>query len=179
MFGSGLYNQGIGYLGKLKVAPDSDLRNIDYGLLTTEPKPHQTDWMLMSALRDSENWIFDFEGENDETISMQTSAGEMSEWYEKTGFYKTVTYSTDTSITAIKAIMKTANNHIAFWIKLGMLGDSRNVTHMITLESPMDIDETAGTVTFDYWTWGGPVKTLMTSIELFSKTYLGSIVAAF
>jgi hypothetical protein len=31
---------------------------------------------------------------------------------------------------------------------------------MITLESPMQIDEAANKVTFDCWTWGQPVKTL-------------------
>ena len=68
--------------------------------------PPQADWMLMSSIRDSSNWFFDFEGSPDESTSMKTSSSELSEWYAKTGFYSSVTYSGDTSLAKIKAISK-------------------------------------------------------------------------
>ena len=106
VFASGLLSQGFAFLGSLKVAPGDDLRNSDYDVLATRYAnfPPQADWMLMSALRDSENWLFDFEGAPNENIAMLTSAREMSEWYTKTGFYQSVEYSTDTTLQDIRKI---------------------------------------------------------------------------
>lgn len=177
-----LYKVGSGYIGKLKVKPGSDLRNADYSALAAKYPgaiPREADWMLMSALRDSENWFFDYEGRPDESIAMSTSAKEMSEWYQETGYYSSVTYSDDTSLAKIKTLLKTPSNQIALWVKVSLLGDSRDATHMITLESPMVIDETQNTVSFDYWTWGQPVKTLNTSVDALKKDFLGAIVAEY
>ena len=142
LFSTGLYGQGISFLGNLKVSPGDDLRNTDFNVLANNfaNMPPQADWMLMSALRDSENWFFDFEGAPDEGTAFSTSAKEMSKWSEKTGFYSSVVYSDDTSLAAIKTILKKPNNHIALWISVALLGDARSATHMITLESPMVID---------------------------------------
>jgi hypothetical protein len=179
-FASELYGGGIGFLGKLKVAPGSDLRNADFAALAlnTPNMPPQADWMVMSALRDSENWFFDFEGGVDETTSISTSAKELSDWYSDTGFYKSVSYDDDTTTAKIKAIKKTAKNHVALWIRASLITASK-ATHMITVESPIVINEAADNVTFDYWTWGQPVKTLSTKFSTFAPAYLGSITASF
>ena len=50
---------------------------------------------------------------------------------------------------------------------------------MITLESPMTIDVANNKVTFDYWTWAQPVKTLATTVDALETNYKGSIVATF
>lgn len=180
-FADALYGAGMGFLGRLKVAPDADLRDISYAALALKHKgmPPQADWMLMSALRDSENWFFDFEGAPDESVAIRTSAQEMSAWYEDTGLYKKVTYSSDTRPAKIKAITKSASNHVALWIKVALLGDSREGSHMITIEGPLTVNEAADTAKFDYWTWGQPVKTLATSFTALKNNYLGSIVATF
>ncbi|MCB9453075.1 MAG: hypothetical protein H6672_16690 [Anaerolineaceae bacterium] len=181
LFGSGLLSLGVAFLGNLKVVPGDDLRGADYNGLAKRYAnfPPQADWMLMSALRDSENWLFDFEGSPDENIAMLTSAREMSEWYTQTGFYQSVSYSTDTSRQDISKIQKKANNHIALWISVKLLGDPRDGTHMITLESPITIDVANNKVTFDYWTWAQPVKTLATTVDALEANYMGSIVATF
>lgn len=181
-FGIALYNTGVGFLGNFKISPGSDLRNADYSALEikTPMMPPQADWMLMSALRDSENWIFDFEGSADETIAMRTSAREMSGWYRKTGFYSSVEYTNDTSLAKIKTIRKTSNNHIAFWIKVGLINNLQTGAHMITIESPIIINETANNITFNYWSYGTePVKTLITSLDNFKANYYGAIIATF
>jgi len=180
-FANALYGAGMGFLGKLKVTPGADLRNADYTVLAAKnsPMPPQADWMLMSALRDSENWIFDFEGSPNESFAMSTSAKELSGWYKSTGFYSSVTYSDDTSPAKIKAISKTANNHVALWVNAALLGVAGDSTHMITLEGPITINEATDKVTFDYWTWGQPVKTLATTFTSFKANYLGSITATF
>lgn len=178
-FANALYGAGVGFLGNLKVAPDTDLRNVDYAALAaaTPSMPPQADWMLMSSLRDSENWFFDFEGAPDESVAIKTSAKELSGWYRDTGFYTAVMFSDSTGIPAIKAIEKSPTKHIALWIEASLLGAKG--THMITLESPMTVDEVADKISFDYWTWGQPVKTLSTKLSTFRDAYLGVITATF
>jgi hypothetical protein len=110
---------------------------------------------------------------------MRTSAEEMSNWYESTGFYSSVDYSSDRSLAKIKTINKTVNNHVALWIAIKLLGDPRDAQHMISLESPMIIDEVNNKVTFDYWTWGEPVKTLQTTVDNLKAYYFGAITATF
>lgn len=179
-FAKSLYGAGLGFLGKFKIAPDSDLRNVDYSALATKfpGLPPQADWMLMSSIRDSENWFFDFEGAPDESTAISTSAKELSEWYKKTGFYSDVTYSDNRSLASIKAIQKTASNHIAIWIKIPLLQPG-TATHIITLEGPIKIDEPNDNVTFDYWTWGQPIKTLNTTLTALKSNFLGVITAKF
>jgi hypothetical protein len=179
-FAKALYGAGIGFLGKLKCNPGSDLRNTDYAALAAKfpGMPPQADWMLMSSVRDSENWILDYEGAPDESTALATSASELSDWYTKTGFYSSVVYSGDTSLAKIKAIQKTATNHVALWISIPLLQPG-TATHMITLESPLEIDEANDKAKFDYWTWGQPVKTLNTTLTALKANYLGVIEAKF
>lgn len=178
---SSLYGSGIGFLGKMRVAPGSDLRNADYSALAlkTPNMPPQADWMVMSALRDSENWFFDFEGAADESTAMSTSAKELSGWYRDTGFYTSVTFDHEAGLAEIKAIKKTPKNHIAIWIEASLLIDASKATHMITIESPLVIDEPGDKITFDYWTWGQPVKTMSAKLSTFKAAYLGVITASF
>ena len=163
------------------MAPDTDLKNADYAALVakTPSMPPQADWMVMSALRDSENWFFDFEGAPDETVAMSTSMKEMAGWYGDTGFWKSVTTSDKTDDAAIGALSKNATNQVALWIKIALLGDPRSATHMITVEGPMTVDKAADKVQFDYWTWGQKVKTLRTTYTSFKANYLGSITSTF
>jgi hypothetical protein len=185
-FANSLYGAGLGYLGKFEIKPDSDLRNADYAALAAEfpGMPPQADWMLMSSVRDDENWFFDFEGAPDESTAIKTSAEELSSWYKETGFYSKVTFRDDSDsdllfpLANIKTIKKTATNHIALWINTALLqpGDG---THMITLEGPIKIDEPNDKVTFDYWTWGQPVKTRTTTVTALLANYLGVITAEF
>lgn len=53
-------------------------------------------------------------------------------------------------------------------------------SHIITLESPMVIDEANDRVTFDYWTWGREnVTTFITTLTAMKLHYLGVITATF
>ncbi|HSV65019.1 MAG TPA: hypothetical protein VLJ59_03800 [Mycobacteriales bacterium] len=180
LFADALYGGGIGFLGDLKVAPGWDLRNADYGkLLAKHDMPPQADWMLMSALRDSENWFFDYEGAPDESVAIYSSAKEMKDWYIKTGFYTSVTFDDDTSPAKIKAISKTNNNHIVLWIKTALLQSSKG-KHVIPLEGPITVDEANDKVSFQYWSWASdPVKTFTGSWTALKANYLGVVTATF
>jgi hypothetical protein len=181
-FAKELFGAGISYLGKFKVAPGSDLRNADYGALASKftTLPPQTDWMLMSSVRDSENWFFDFEGSPDEDKAIETTANELSDWYKNTGFYSDVSYNTDLDAAKIKSIVKTNNNQVALWIQVSLLpGDTRKDTHIITVEGPITIDETNDKVSFKYWTWAQPVILLETTFTSLKQNLLGYITLTF
>lgn len=181
-FAKALYGGGMGFLGKLKVSAGSDLRDADYSALLAKYSnmPPEADWMVMSSLRDSENWLFDFEGSPEETFSMDTSTKELSGWYKDTGFYSAVDYSTDTSVAGVKAISKTATNHVALWIKAKLLGIDTKATHMITVESAITIDEANDSIKFSYWTWGhDPVDSGSFKLSDFLSNYKGVITATF
>jgi hypothetical protein len=139
--------------------------------------PPQADWMLMSSLRDSENWFFDYEGAPDESTAIETPTKELKGFYTSTGLYNNVVFNEGTSVADIKAISKTANNHVVLWIRTALLGGSG--THVITLEGPITVDEANDKVTFDYWTWAQPVKTMNTTLTNFKANYLGNITASF
>jgi len=179
-FANALYGGGIGYMGNLRVAPGTDLRNADYAALAAKyaNMPPQADWMLMSSLRDSENWFFDYEGAPDESTAIETPTKELRGFYESTGLYNDVVFNEGTSVADIKAISKTASNHIVLWIRTVLLADLPG-THVITLEGPITVDEANDKVTFDYWTWAQPVKTMNTTLTNFKANYLGNITASF
>lgn len=174
-----MFSFGTGYLGKLKVTAGSDLREMDYPALAAKwgQFPPQGEWMAMCALRDSENWFFDFDGTPDDSSDMETPTKELAEWYQDSGLWSSVKLELGTSPAAIKAVKKTNTNQVAMWIEMPLIGDNRPGTHMITIESPIVIDEVADTVTFDYWTWAQPVKTLSTTWTILKANFLGAITA--
>lgn len=181
-FSTALYEDGNASLGKLKIVASKTLRNTDYAALALkyQPMPPQADWMLMCALRDSENWFFDFDGSPDDSDDMKTPTKELSSWYEDTGFYSSVEYSDETSLEKIQMIQKTDKNQIALWIAAKLLGHpDTKATHMITLESPITIDKANNRITFNYWTWGQPVQKLEKTVEEFKAQYYGGITATF
>ena len=110
---------------------------------------------------------------------MDTSARELSQWYSETGLWSGVEFSTDTGLADIQALTKNAGNQIGLWIGIELLERGRAGTHMITLESPLAIDEANDNVRLGYWTWGQPVRTLDTSLTSFRANYLGAITATF
>ncbi len=181
-FAKALYYGGIGFLGKLKVTPDVDLRSTDYAALAAKYAriPPQADWMLMSSLRDSENWILDFEGGPDESVAISTSARELGDWYEKTGLYTGVNYTDEADPARLKAISKTANNHVCLWVYTDLINNGGGrTTHIITLESNILIDEVNNKASFDYWCWGQPIGTLSTTWTRLKANFLGVIIATF
>ena len=178
-----IYGLGTGRLGGLTVDAGDDLRDADYKALALASNnfPPQADWMLMSSLRDGKNIVLDFEGGPNESEAIATSVDEASGWYRDTGFYTSVAFSQDRSISAVKALKKDAKTHLALFIRVNMIkpGDMR--THLIPVESPIAIDNAANTITFDYWTWGRsqPYGTVSMPLSQFQADYLGVLTAKF
>jgi hypothetical protein len=179
-FAKDLYGKTEAFIGNLKVRPRQSLLDADYAALVKQwpTMPPQADWMLLASIRDSENWMFAFTGAPDE-FAITTWANWLSNWYTECGFYSGVSYSNDKSPAAIQAINKTPNNHIALAIDVALINPGDTGGHMITLESPITINPAADTASFDYWTWGRPVRTLNTTWTNLQKYYRSRIVATF
>ena len=184
-FATALFSGGIGFIGTLKVDPDADLRNADYAAIVAKrgakspPIPPQADWMLLSALRDTENEWLDYEGTPEENFAEGSDFSERYPWYQKSNLYQAVIKDGNTDLAHVKtAIVKNVNNHISLWIDVGMISPGDSGGHVIALESPFVIDEPGDKVTFDYWSWGA-VSSCTTTVTNFKKTYKGAIIATF
>jgi hypothetical protein len=190
-----LLMSGIGVLGKLVIRPDFDLRLANYPMIdaarvaaialdpTLAPMPPQADWMVLSALRDTENEILDFEGTPGESVAEGSNFQELFEWHQKSELYTSVTKDENTDLAHVKtSVLKTPSNHIALRIRVAMI-QSGTGNHIISLASPFMIDEVNKKVTFTYWTWGrsasDPKNTANLTLNAFTNTYLGAIIATF
>jgi hypothetical protein len=101
-------------------------------------------------------------------------------WYFKTRLYKQVRLEWNTDLTYVKTnVLKTPSNHISMRIKIAMI-QSGTGKHVISLETPLVIDEANDSVTFDYWTWGNAnFDTANLTVAEFTDNYLGAIIAEF
>jgi hypothetical protein len=190
-----LFMSGIGVIGKLVIKPDIDLRLANYPMIdaarvaaqaldpTLTSMPPQADWMVLSALRDTENEVLDFEGTPGESLAEGSNFQELFEWHQKSELYTSVTKDENTDLAHVKTnILKTPSNHIALRIRVAMI-QSGSGNHIISLASPFVIDEVNQKVTFTYWTWGrsasDPNNTANLTLNAFTNTYLGAIIATF
>jgi hypothetical protein len=176
-----LFMDGIGFIGDLMIKPDDDLLEADYIQIAANSPgvPPQTDWMVLSALRDTENEFLDFQGTPEEDWSDSSDIGERYWWYQKSKLYTHVRLDTDTDLAHIMAsLLKTPSNHVALRVKEEMLqpGIGR---HVISLESALVFDLALATVTFNYWTWGNPIAPITLALPHFQQTYLGAVIAEF
>jgi hypothetical protein len=181
-----LFYNGVGLIGDLKIDPDSDLLNANYGKIVSKrgnkypPIPPQADWMILSALRDSQNEFLDYEGTPEEDFADGSDFSERVDWYKKSNRYTSVVGDKDTSLNHVKTITKTTHNHISMRMDARMIQPGNKGKHIISLESSITIDEANDKVTFDYWTWGNSgVQTCTTTVKTFQECYFGAIIAEF
>ena len=184
-----MYEKGESMIGTLKVTAGADLRHQDYLVLRPKliPDVPPADWMVMSALRDSENGWLDFEGTPQEDFSGGTRPGEVASWLRSTHLFSTV--SDDSApflgedFDQASGLVPTANRRIILFIDTNMIEPAKQKKkgkHFISLRSR--VTELAnGNIDFTYWTWGdppAPVAQPLTKAR-FNDTYMGSITAEF
>lgn len=178
-----LYNGGAAPIGSLQVRAGDDLRHQDYMKLRTQMGGQiveSADWMAMSAIRDSENAFFDYEGTPAEHWEGGTTDGEIVSWLRSTNLYASVTENDTRTIAAAKKLTPTANRRVILSVDSGMVGNphSGEDDHFISMRSAIKTNPDT-TISFDYWTWGQGVKTATMSVADFERDYYGSITAEF
>lgn len=109
-FACTLLRDGSAQIGPLVVAPSWKLLGQRYGQLrfatdAAHPgaTPDCTDWMLLSALRDSENIWFDYAGEPytaGDAVAGITLPATVASWLSATGLYTSVENSTNLVVSA-------------------------------------------------------------------------------
>jgi hypothetical protein len=198
-FAARLYNHGMADIGAYHVEPGSDsLIAQDYAALSAAAGPDfipSADWMVLGAIRDSENFFFDFEGVPGETVAAGTTPGEIAEWLMATGLYSNVSNEGNFFLTKglshALSLNPSANRDVAMLINAHIL-DQMNVTsgpkkasdfilsafpnHFIVLASPV-IELPGDRIQFSYWTWGQPVATGDVDKAVFEANYYGAVIA--
>jgi hypothetical protein len=186
-----LFMDGIGFLGDLVIRPDDDLLNANYGQIVADrgnespPIPPQADWMMLSALCDTANYLIDFEGKPQEQVAGITGPSTLRSWYEDSRLYKKVELELTTPFSSLESdlanVVKTSSTHITLLIKTRLINSTANPleAHYITLETALAFNSSAQTVTFDYWTWGNVIKTTTFTYSHFHDNYFGAVIATF
>lgn len=184
-----LFTTGRGSLGGMTISPDDDLKNQQYNISWGLPP---TDWIAMSALRDDQNWLLDYEGTPQETASAATSPAEMRSWLKTTGLYSKVQNDANWMVTKnvdhAKAlgpdkkstdVVLLINAHI---LKEASADNKKSdefilsafPNHYVGLETP--VTEKNGQIQFTCWSWGDFYKVSVPA-KTFKANYYGAVIA--
>lgn len=195
-FACTLYDEGKAAINHYKVEPDSDsLLAEDYAALDAANDNFipPAEWMICGALRDAENFFFDFEGKPEEDVSAGTGPGELAEWFEATNLYGEITNDGNFFLTRSVAHaldLKPGNAcDVALLINAHML-KQMNVkegtqksddfilnafpNHFIVLTAPIQETED-GKLFVQYWTWGQPYRGVIEK-DIFESNYYGAVI---
>jgi hypothetical protein len=79
-FGIDMFEKGFARIGKIDVRPGSDCRNY-----VPDSEVAHGEWVTAGSLRDSENFLFDYDSVNAPFIGGSTN-GEVAQWFQKAGY---------------------------------------------------------------------------------------------
>ncbi len=192
-FATALFENGAADLaprqgaGGLRITASADLRNADYTAIATRmaaknyPVPSQADWMVMSAIRDSSNSVFDFTGDPDDWVSHALGDGsmpfgELTDWLRAAGRWASVVNEESAFVgPGINHALGLDGNRarIILSIDVGMFGQPPG-GHSVVLRSP--VTRTGDTVECTVWTWT-QLKKVSCSVAQFESNYKGASLA--
>jgi hypothetical protein len=200
-----LYEHGEARLGGLRIKPGPDsLIQHDYATLKALVEASATpparfcpvaEWMLMGALRDSENATVGFEGLPDELLagpSGLTTPGELEVWLESTGLYDEIREEANIFFTkglahakglrpGARDVLLLINAHMlrnvqgALPVKPGDLLVNAFPNHWVVLTAPIT-EATDGLVEFTCWSRGTDLHVSVTK-KTFEANYFGALTA--
>lgn len=183
-----LAETGQGTFGKITLKPGSDLRNqtfrASWGIGVAE-------WILMSSMRDDENWFFDYEGTPEEDISASTTPGEIEKWLAATDLFSKVKEEANLYFTKglDHALELEFNNNtenillIHSYLLRGAGAVNKKddsfilnsfPNHWVVLNSK--VKHESGRVKLDVWSWGG-IYTIDVPEQTFKANYYGAVIA--
>jgi len=188
-YAADLFEKGQGTVGSLKVKPDDDLVLNDYAKMASKMAGNVTpsaEWMCLSAIRDSENAIADFEGDPDEGFAGMTTPGELADWMRASGMYSSVTdegnWVATKSVTHAFGLTPAPDRDILCLINARILpyqGGKKKLldsfpNHYIKLLSKIST-RTPGKYEFDYWCWGEVKRGVQVPAQDFIDNYYGAV----
>lgn len=200
-----LYINGKASYGCFTIEAGSDLRSHGPNDYKWYPKrkPEDIDWMVLSSMRDDENWLCDFEGDPSEAWSGITMPGEMEDWLEYLMGFKSVEDNTNIFSTKGLDHMKKINSEfskgkfVILLINHNMLNGitkkgakmiakkKGNIKggltaafpdHYVVLKSKVEVGK--NNVKMKIWSWGKTdKKPRIINKEVFKENYYGAIFA--
>ena len=169
-FGVQLYNGGAASIGTEEwVRPRHSLlaQNFD-NVVTQINRPNGraavAEWMMMSALRDANNYVFSYDGVPSDKWGAGSTDREVARWLRATNLFSSVTLKTGGSekgnfdhasrlVPGSDVIMISCDSHMLGNPKpAGSISDD----HWFVLRSA--IIEQGGTVDFRFWSWALPTQ---------------------
>jgi hypothetical protein len=153
-----LYEHGRAIIGRWTLEPGDDLKN--YRLPATAQIP-SADWIIMASIRDSENFIFDYQATTDRGGAW---GDEVANWMRAAG-YKTVLEEWNESATKDENHLRRADtlhhqrHHVILLVHVHIL-DGRALTrapnHWVVLSSRVHFGQAnqKKTVSMTVFTWG-------------------------
>jgi hypothetical protein len=183
-FAIDLYEKGRAKLGRLMIEPGTDARNY-----SPNGKIPQVDWLTMASIRDSENWLFDYDDAEDEFAGI-TLPGELAHWFRKAGYtdVKNVTnvvFNKGTGTLDDADRLYAAGYRVCLFIGINMLKDetdrkgSTTAEHWVVLRSR--VARAGGNVRLTVFTWGTGnhevPQTGILSLENFYRNFYGYVAA--
>ena len=145
----------------------------------------EADWMLLSALRDSENAISDYQGKSSEDISAMTMPGEVADWMtkmlgcEKVKQLTSYLFGERKNAEEVSALLASRPNDVFVALlvdsdRMQKKSTGANVpNHWVRLMKPIVFGEDK--VTMTVFTWAS-VKTFTYNIDQFQDTLMECVV---
>ena len=190
-YGIELFERGESRVGNISVKPGSNLLNQNYSAVLPRMSPvcPQAEWMMMSALRDSENAALDFEGTPDDTTSGITMPGEIKEWLTAIGCYSSVmnegNFVVNAGLDHAAKLKSDDQQDVVMLINANILPRAQRTpfdliaqffpNHYIVLNSAIKFSDSK--VVVDHWTWGGVESEEVDKAD-FDDNYYGAIIAS-
>ncbi len=199
-----LLRDGSGQIGSLTVAPSWKLKQQRYSLLRStidaahpNATPECTDWMVLSALRDSENLWFDYAGEPfsaGDAVAGITLPSTLASWFTSTGLYRTVDNTTtlvaEGDPRTLLGVIPSSDLDVVLFINATAIYDLRNQpvgalppgqffvvpNHYALLTAPFALSQDANWVDVDVWSWAKTYAGWQ-GAERFGSNYFGLIRA--
>lgn len=181
-----LFETGAGRIGDLTVKPGRDLKAQNYGAVARASTP-PADWMMLSALRDWENDVLDFEGTPAEDAAGITRPDELARWMKASGVYHRVdddgAWVRPRGLSHALALAPSASCDVIILINANIIESAASAmkkslldrfpNHYVRLVEP--IARGGSEVTFRYWTWGISPTTATVPASRFEAGYYGAI----
>jgi hypothetical protein len=199
-----LYNGGSASVGTdVWVRPRPSLKSQDFTKVANQMVAKNSDhkdaikwgaeWMMMSALRDANNWIISYDGTPSDNWGSGSSNSEVADWLRATGVFKDVSEADgrgSKNSFAAAAKLDPQTSVVILSVDSSMFEQTStgpgDDNHNAVLKSPI-IVKPDGTVDFDVWTWGGPVAPVSKirssynqsglSQAQFMAEYFGAVIA--
>ena len=203
-FGCALLRDGSASIGSLNVAPSWKLLGQNYANLkaatdTAHPNatPENADWMLLSALRDSENLWFDYAGEPftmGDAVAGLTLPSTLASWLNATNLYSSVVNNTNLVVISdrqeLYGLIPTSNTDIILLVNAAAIYDLSPTApigqppvagglsvpnHYVLMTAPFSSWNDPAWITIDCWSWGKSYRGWQ-GTERFFNNYFGILI---